>query len=150
MKYDKIIFMDIDGVLNNNRQLMASHHMDEWDDDNFEEFIRIVSETNAKIVVSSSWRYDPRKMVLIQSRFSSRGFGDSIIGKVFPYLGDPVPRSLEIQVWLDENEVKKYAVVDDYMGACGEYHIGSFFKTDENIGMTKEIADSVINHLNGN
>jgi len=56
MKFDKIIFLDIDGVLN-----VCSMERDEYGSlfhKHFEDNLRwIIDQTDAKIVISSTWRF---------------------------------------------------------------------------------------------
>lgn len=55
-------------------------------------------------------------------------------------------RSLEIETWLDAHpEVSTFAILDDDPGA---FIKGSFFQTRWSVGLTDEIADKVITHLN--
>lgn len=73
----KIIFLDIDGVLNNQPHAIALHRLveegkmsskefyDTWDlpyDDTALPLKHIVDETGAKIVLSSSWRLLPKEV----------------------------------------------------------------------------------------
>ena len=61
----KVIFLDVDGVLNSNYSHSISTNekgwmWDEISDFHLEKLKRIVDETDAKIVLSSSWRvYHP-------------------------------------------------------------------------------------------
>lgn len=50
----------------------------------------------------------------------------------------------EITAWLSENEVERFAILDDMEDACIK---GSFFQTDEERGLTVEIAEKIMDHL---
>ena len=53
----KVIFLDIDGVLNN-QTLLYHYGLDYIDGDMVELLKHVVSATGAEIVLSSSWRLD--------------------------------------------------------------------------------------------
>lgn len=114
----KVIFLDIDGVLNSRRSSIAfngmpwpDHTNDVWE----EKFDHIaigllrdaIEKTNAVCVLSSTWRYDGSELVQRLARFLQ-----------VPIIG--VTRSLsmtrgdEIKEWLDNHkEVTHYAILDD-------------------------------------
>lgn len=131
----KIIFLDIDGVLNvigqghdEYGQLFHQHFMDNLK--------RIIDETGAKIVVSSSWRKSG--LNVMQEMWKHRGLAGEVID-VTPSLylqkggsiqfwndkleqhptpkirGYSIPRGCEIEYWLNnENyEVESYVILDD-------------------------------------
>ncbi len=53
-------------------------------------------------------------------------------------------RSEEIREWLSQHPVEKYAAVDD----TPLYLDSGYFQTQKRIGLTSEIAQQIINHLN--
>jgi hypothetical protein len=118
----KIIFLDIDGVLN---------HHDWWrrrgelpdNSSSFDRYLHdldpvsvgylneIVAATKAKVVISSTWRLhsslsDPRGLL------KRAGFVGDLIDRT-PRI--PAPRGREIQLWLDEAllDVESFAILDD-------------------------------------
>lgn len=134
----KIIFLDVDGVLNS----MKTLRMFGWD------FIdpilvalvsRIVRETGAKIVLSSTWRLSPESKQMVERALGEHNLE---ILDITPMLEGP--RKTEIQAWLDMNQVVKFAILDDDLDAEIE---GSFFRTDDDFGLTVAIAEKVIEHL---
>ena len=54
-------------------------------------------------------------------------------------------RNQEICRWLEQNTVEKYAIIDDDSRAGNN---NCFFKTNENVGLTKELTAKIIEHLN--
>lgn len=120
----KIIFLDFDGVLNHQnwyKRRMAeidsedfiSHYpFYEFDPESIEQLNRIVDETNAKIVVSSTWRIG-RTVEELQHLLDRVGFIGEIVdttphffakgtdndGKGISY---SVPRGCEIDWWMKE------------------------------------------------
>lgn len=144
----KIIFLDIDGVLNTPK-LTKKFGFDFIDSILVAIIARIVRETNAKIVLSSTWRIQEKdKNIVVQSLAQhnltlhdstpviSRSGWDSV---------GSVSRREEIQAWLNQNpHVQKFAIIDDFVDANIE---GSFFQTNENIGITVHMAEKIIQHL---
>jgi len=140
----KIIFLDIDGVLNTPK-LLKKFGFDFIDDILVALVARIVRETEAKIVLSSTWRIEEKNRQLVQEALAAHDleiFDSTPILK--PETKMWVERREEIQVWLNNNPVSKFAIIDDLDEARIE---GSFFKTDENFGITAKIADEIILHL---
>ena len=151
----KILFLDIDGVLNNRfTHLGPNHHT--WNDWHFKgldrslipHLNRIIEETGAKIVLSSTWRlhHTPEQM---HARLTSAGMKPEIeiIDRTDVLNHGPiyVPRCQEIEKWLDEHpEVVDFAVLDD----DGDANIpGHFVHTVHDVGLTEEDANEAIKIL---
>lgn len=138
------IFLDVDGVLNSRDS--------KWYEgiDLCEEKIkilkRIVDKTNAKIVVSSTWRlHHPTYVALrrILRRFDL--FAYSKTPQVFKTNGSEADRCKEIEKWLEENPgVSDYVIIDDDTRARIDGH---YFSTLMEFGLTEEIGDSIIDHF---
>jgi len=166
----KYLFLDIDGViavpdesagfwgLNADRQKLLG---------------KILTETGAEIVLSSSWRYstvEKTREYLTEEGFL---FSDLIVGvtiRAYHYL-DPlnkihlsIPRGVEIKQWIDthvhsdngKNWDKKkvgvdytYCILDDDTDML--LHQGKYFiNTDSTEGLTEASAQLCIEILNGN
>jgi len=138
-KYDKIIFLDIDGVLNSenwykkryvmpefkeyldNKKHMSDIQHDAWefDPDAVARLNKIIKETGAKIVVSSVWRNMPN----IKDILKDVGIIGEVVG-ITPTIWDlkhgksnieiksHVPRGIEIQEWIYAN-YKEYSDRED-------------------------------------
>ena len=121
----KVIFLDIDGVLNSNDwyvyrednvdtySIDAQYPFYEFDPRAIERLNRIIESTGAKIVVSSTWRHGEtvESMQILFDRLSLKG---EIVGLTpglsckKPYEDKSrytIPRGCEIEWWLD-NEGK--------------------------------------------
>lgn len=121
----KIIFLDIDGVLNTERYCkiqiergMASYYDAEF---NFDPICmrclkEVIDKTGAKIVLSSSWRENPNDEYFYQFKLNLKVYDllDSFID-VTPIFSNS--RGEEIESWLTKNEVKygdiEYIIIDD-------------------------------------
>jgi hypothetical protein len=143
----KIIFLDVDGVLNTPK-LLKKFGLDFIDDVAVALVAWIVKETGAKIVLSSTWRVDNKNKRMVEQALAYRNLeihdSTPIIYRSGWESAGGVERREEIQAWLNNNQVEKFAIIDD----CNEASIeGSFFKTNEKIGLTVSIAEKIIEHL---
>jgi hypothetical protein len=135
----KVIFLDVDGVLNNN-QTRKKFGFDFIDKELVAFVALIVDQTKAKIVLSSSWRVDDKDKQLVVNALAIYGLD---LFDCTPHLSSF--RHVEIQSWIDNHpEVKIFAILDDWHEAEIQ---GSFFQTDEDVGLTSVIATKVISHL---
>lgn len=110
----KVVFLDIDGVLNSHRTAVAfggyPHEVDGYHRAMFDEvsiaLIRgIVKAAEAKVVLSSTWRLT-HSCELVGAALEM-----PIIDRTPSLLGG---RGKEIKAWLDNHvEVTSYAIVDD-------------------------------------
>ncbi len=151
----KIIFLDVDGVLNHSETpewATATPYNDVLDQGCILQLDRIITFTGAKLVISSSWRLNPIKCKKLNNELQGEIIG--VTSEI--YGGDD--RKKEILDWLFTIWPRSYgwngemithiAVIDDDWDA--DLGDGSFFKTDfEAGGLTKEIADKIIIHLGG-
>lgn len=149
----KVIFLDIDGVLN-----VYPQGRDEFGDIFHEHFMKnlqtLIKETGAKIVVSSTWRMNG--LSEIKRMWKYRNLSGDVIG-VTPIF-EIVPRGKEIHAWLvDHPEVVKYVIIDDDTDML-EHQMDYFVKTSDNIdhedcvdvgyGLTKKCTEQAIKILN--
>lgn len=141
----KILFLDIDGVLNNTPFLRANSGLCEFDPDNVLNLIYTINETNCQIVVSSSWRY--MGLSGVSKVLEDVGVPKGVVIDVTPILGCSLEgRGYEIDAWLKVNEAESYAIVDDYNDMLPEQQ-GHFVLTRIKEGLTKTKADELINVL---
>jgi hypothetical protein len=112
----KIIFLDIDGVLNSEQHV---HEMgNEWDGNQIDpkavaRLNKITDATDALIVVSSSWRLD-HSLQALRWVLSSNGVKAHILGVT----GDNrLDRSDQIWDWIDaaqkKSNIEAYVILDD-------------------------------------
>ena len=111
----RIIFLDIDGVLNTQHTLLNGDYIDGRLMQRLE---RLVKESGANIVISSSWADEAKKLL------SDYGFkyADKIIGvtpRVRRWRGE------QILDWIEENGACDYVILeDDPFDICGEIFDG--------------------------
>jgi hypothetical protein len=131
-----VLFLDVDGVLNNKKMIHSKDFL--LCELMIGRLRRIIDETNATIILSSSWRIYEDRREFLRNALERHGlrWADRT-----PFIG-PALRCVEIDGWLERNDVDKYAILDD----SKEEH-SCFFRTDIDVGLTDEIADQVIAHL---
>ncbi|MDE6058733.1 MAG: hypothetical protein K2G44_01685 [Clostridia bacterium] len=154
----KIIFLDIDGVLNSKAYDRKRNWNEQTDiDETRLPYVKeIVDATNAKIVLSSTWRRHwnaDSKLCDADGRYINETFakfGLSVYGKT-PELGIHALRRDEIVKWLQEAEegVESFVIIDDYRYGWGELS-QYFVKTDPvfRLGIEKEGVQQAIDILN--
>lgn len=142
----KIIFLDIDGVLNNSETATRCHGAIGIDPFLVAIFNRIIFATDAKIVISSSWRHSKDGLDEIRKKVMS------FIGitPTLPLSGgaETMERGKEIQTWIErhpEIKIEKYAILDDNSDFLPNQPL---FQTTWEKGLTEEIASKVIDYLN--
>lgn len=134
----KVLFLDIDGVVNYEGSATAG--LFPIDPDAAARVARIVAHTECEVVLSSNWR-----------RLKE---GREVVSKKVVPIFDVTPdtdsyyRGDDIQAWLDEHpEVDRYAVLDDDADWTHDQQPHWFLTTWEE-GLTDEIMQRVIDHLN--
>jgi len=132
----KIIFLDIDGVLNN---YSTPGECLCWESSLVKILKRVIRETGAEIVLSSTWRKIERHCDIITDDMQINYIGRT------PSLYKK--RGIEIQAWLDDNPgVEKFIILDDDSDMV--HLIPHLLQTDGEFGLTNEIADEAIEILN--
>lgn len=141
----KIIFLDVDGVLNSEQDGFST---DLETDKHLKLLEQLVKETNADIVLSSSWRMGFGRSFSLSNTLISRlkEHGLSILD-VTPEREDG-NRGLEIKEWLDKNPVKDILVLDDEEFDIGNIFLNNFVKTNNEIGLQEEDVKKGIKILN--
>lgn len=161
----KIIFLDIDGVLNvyseGRDRFGATFH------NHLVENLRSVIEaTGAQIVVSSTWRF--AGLSVMKEMWAERNLPGEVIDITidchqlveegrFEFM-DQVERGHEIQIWIDEHpEITNYVIFDDDNDMLQSQR-QNFVRTANNInhpdcvdigyGLTKICAEKAIRILN--
>ena len=100
----KVIFLDIDGVLNCRKTPNPRKFPYVIDEGLLARFTQLLQQTGASVVLSSTWRYDPAGI------FSAKHQGVSFID-ITPDMPDE-PRCKEILEWLRVHlEVTRYVVI---------------------------------------
>ena len=135
----KAIFIDIDGVLNCANTPNPRKFPYVADPKLVDRFKKLVETTGAKVILSSTWRYDPAGL------FSARRWGipfDSVLPDM-----PGQPRRDEILAWLAAHpETTRYAVIDDEDDELDDLPL---FQPSRTTGLTDEVCVGVKNYLSG-
>jgi len=163
---DKLIFLDIDGVLNHHayyndicqddRYEMIGHPMCDIDTKAVMLLNELIAKTGAKVVISSTWRLG-RSLFYLKHLLGNAGFIGDIIS-VTPRLyceeaKASIPRGFEIQVWLKDNgyywrDDYQYIILDDD-GDMLMHQQQYFVYVDNCVGLTANTIYRAANKLNG-
>lgn len=138
----KVLFLDVDGVLNHSGTTFKYNH---FPLERYCAFLvgKIQMYTDCKVVLSSSWRHHPESVAHL----------NDVVVEIYdktPTINTPDRiRGDEIQSWLDLHPgVTRYAILDDDSDML-DSQLPNFFQTSfSGGGLTDEIADKIIKHLN--
>jgi len=137
----KVLFLDVDGVLNTSK----SRSLNSLSKPRMRRLQRIVEQTGCIVILSSTWRKLPDAARLLKSRLRYRNV----------YIRDYTPvlhnrwRGEEIHAYIEgaDYKIDVYAILDDDKDML-EFQLPNFFQTDPDYGLTDEITEKVIQHLN--
>lgn len=152
----KTIFLDIDGVL----KKVSDINFNSRNIDNLNELVR---KTNAKIVITSTWK-NSNGLEFVIKMLEDAGFKGEIIGETpqfkieHPDYGDvKVPRGLEIKCWLEKytsfiNDedikfVESYVILDDCSDMLIE-QFENFVQIDPTKGFDSKYLKNAVEILN--
>ena len=139
MPAQRIIFLDIDGVLNCKRTPNPRKLPYIVDPALLDRFKRLLHQTGAAVVLSSTWRYDPAGL------FSAKHWGITFID-VIPDMPDQ-PRRDEIVAWLKtRSDVSRFAVLDDEDDELDQLPL---FQPSASTGISQKIVDGLAAYLLG-
>jgi len=128
----KVVFLDVDGVLNCTNTFSTQILPDK-----IQLVQRLLSRTNAVVVISSSWRDPPaRRRFLIQVLEKNGISVDCFVGQT-PDITF-IERNQEIEQWLDAHPgVEHFCVLDDFAYEWKERVLPKVIRTNEIVGITE-------------
>jgi hypothetical protein len=153
----KVIFLDIDGVLN-----LYCESRDEYGccfhQHLVENLKRLIDKTGAKIVISSTWRFSG--LVIMKEMWEKRNLPGEVVGitpNFMKHYGTTLCRGKEIDAYLEEHpEITNYVILDDD-NDMEPHQLKNFVMTSGNkdhsdcvdvgYGLTKECTDLAIKIL---
>lgn len=160
----KVIFLDIDGVLNPTHYMNALYKMwkssngqikshDEYGQlffyQNVQALEKIVNETKADIVLSSTWRMEGFEKM--QNMWVDRSLprwldGLTPIAKTHGF-ENLINRGDEIQWYIDQYKIENYVIIDDDDDMLPT-QLNNFVQTNSYYGLTMADAEKAIQILN--
>ena len=132
----KVLFLDVDGVLNTHRGGYLSLNKKR-----IKLLQMVVDKTDCKIVLSSTWRKSDYAMRKLKRHLGYRKMEIYSMTIVLNIL-----RGYEIDEWLSKNRVEKYAIVDENDEML-KYQQPYFVLTNPNVGLTIHDVDKLIKIL---
>lgn len=141
-KYNKILMLDLDGIVivTSNKK---DNYMTLFDDDKVKLLEYIIDNTDADIVISSQRRI--LGLEKLKNMWISRNYPGDVVD-ITPY--SEISRGDDINMWLEQNEVDIYCIIDDLNDDFYPEQYPYFVKCQTKVGLTKELADNVIKILN--
>lgn len=133
---DKILFLDIDGVLCTHRTMMQ-RHPGTWvfDPVGIGLLQRLFTDFEGwKIVMSSTWRFSGGAGAVLRSHGLMNVHSDHATPRRLP----DQTRGLEIQEWIDaHNGISAYLILDDEISDISPYHSSEIIvQTEHEYGIT--------------
>lgn len=163
----KVIFLDIDGVLNSQETFRKKYQLYkktgklslEIDNEMLENLQKVVTETSAKVVLTSCWR---NHFINLKNNIVAKTEKGSRLLKLFedyninvydltPYKN--ANRETEILMWLDNYNPESFAIIDNdysYFDELLPYVIKTNSTGDYDLGLTYNKACESIKLLNEN
>lgn len=140
----KILFLDVDGVINNRNTVKKGVH---FPIDPYCAFLvgKIQLDTDCTVILSSAWRHLEKGYEEINDRVvklsgKTKSCCTGIRGaEIYAWIRDNIP--------YDERDEVRYAILDDE-GDMLMWQAEHFFQTSFEEGLTEEIANKVTSHLN--
>jgi polyphosphate kinase 2 len=145
---DKIIFLDINGVLIpevDDIELNIKYFNDNnvWSKKAIAFMNEIIHDTHAKIVLVSSYR-KIKTLKELQRRFSQVG----IIGHVIGTISNSVNRGLGVEMWLKEHpNVENFVIIDDNQHHYIKLFKKEYIKPKHDIGIDSDYINTIKNIL---
>jgi hypothetical protein len=135
----KVIFLDIDGVLNCEKTRNPRKFPYVVDNKLLTRLEKLLDRTGAKVVLSSTWRCDP--VGLLAAKYWRVPFIDACPDR------PRSPRRNEILAWLsDHPKVTRFAVIDDEDDELDDLPL---FQPSSKTGLTPHLSKGVERYLKG-
>ena len=161
-----IIFLDVDGVLNNELFYTRKRIKHEEQSEGIHEYRKrqfdprcigllnaITDDNKAKIVLSSTWRKTRGGINYLKKLFEEVGITGELVGLTPTYyieeLKSSVPRGVEIYGWLNNTKLKigNYVIIDDDSDML-LWQKEHYFHVDAYSGLTKNVAYKIKRYFN--
>lgn len=144
---NKVLFLDIDGVLNSEAWFSGPDNtpgqLGKLDPEACALLEQVIQRTGCKLVLSSSWRYSISPLA-IESLLEERGTESAcFLESTGPDLST---RDDEILLWTKTHPVSEWAAIDD-TSLPTIAKLGRFVRTEFATGMTQEHVDALVRIL---
>ena len=161
----KVIFLDVDGVLNNNDNLFDEKPVNPL---LVKRLATLVKKTNAKLVLSSAWREIPSALITLMNALNKEDlylYSMTPLGALYdklaqsPWKDTPrtgkydweddrtFERGAEIAVWVWENKPDSFVILDDDTSDISNFFPRNCIRTKWNTGLTDADIEKAIKIL---
>ena len=137
----KVLFLDVDGVLNTH----SSGGLYTLTRSKLRRLQTVAESTGCDIVLSSTWRKDWVALRKLKRILHYRGI-KILDSTTQSYFKERQVRGDEIQLWLDNHTVERYAIVDDDSDMLDSQK-PYFVQTNGEVGLTDLHVDRLIELL---
>lgn len=147
MQKFNIIFLDVDGVLNNAYSMMGGPLV-LFDPATVNRLKQIVTLTNARIVLSTAWRLESNTKRILIDELHKKGIDKRLIIGQTPSLAIiNKTREDEIFFWVNryKDKIKNWVAIDDLN--LKRLPIKNFVRTNFYAGLTEKAAGEVISKI---
>ena len=137
---NKVLFLDIDGVLNSKIYYKYLYKPEDGGS-RFDPYCvilvkKLIEEFSLKIVISSTWRDGAKNRLM--KELNDNNFIEYLHEDWLTPIVRPANRGKEIELWLDNHpEVEDYIILDDNTNLL-DHQIDKFIKTSMYMGMVQE------------
>lgn len=148
----KLIFLDVDGVLNSRNKLIREYNQTHksysgysypFDEICLENLKKLVEVTDSKLVITSTWRKDVEGRNTLLNALKDYRLDEKVIGYT-PILGKT--RGTEIKEFLSKlNYEPKFVILDDDTDM--EDLLSHLIKVDSQVGLTSKNVEEAIKKL---
>lgn len=145
----KVIFLDFDGVLNSNIFVLDPKQKAPFflEDDKMLLLKNIIEKTNAKIVLSTSWREVWNTELSVSKQL--KDYFDSFDIEVYDVTKCVnYHRPSEIKEWLSRHDVSHYVILDDIINPWDGLDAHVITTNLDGQGLTEELSLQAIQLLN--
>ena len=157
----KVIFLDIDGVLNCDSTTNKLFDYDFVDEDKIMRLKSIIDQTGAKVVLDSTWRdgwyhwdkgYTTQACEMyIELERELMRHGISLMDKTPMFKGGMSVRGQEIKYWMEhqDKEIESFVILEDWENLW-PYNDDNIVWIDGEVGLTDKDVERAVEILNGN
>jgi len=142
----KIIFLDIDGVLNTRTTCTKSFLNHTFDAEPIRVLNEILKLTCTNIVISSTWRMG-KNVQKLQNIFTKNNIIGDVVG-LTPIINNNKGREEEIQKYLDDHSnITSFIIIDDDDFDLQKFHY-CLIHINSDVGLEQKNIQQAVNILN--
>jgi hypothetical protein len=154
----KVIFLDIDGVLNCSTTENTLYGYDFVDEDKLVRLKRIIDQTGAVVVLTSTWRIGwyhsddghitEAADMFVELERELLKYGIELMDKTPMFRGGMSVRGQEIKRWIEnqDEEIESFVILEDWE-SLWPYNEDNIVWVDETVGLSEADAERAVKIL---